>query len=146
MSVMMCPLPVNRETLRLRCAPLRVTLAVGCVPGVPRNRCTTLFQTPVPKEILYSGVTGNVVRMDVPDTPRMNPGYLVILSLRRISLLGGSTLITFFVDTHSARYQRDSFTAPQKTRLVQGCVRLLTDDNGPFAHTRQRRFFECGSY
>ena len=92
-----------------------------------------------------SGVFLNVVLIDVPDTPRMNPGYLVILSLRRISLLGGSTLITFFVDTHSARYQRDSFTAPQKTRLVQGCVRLLTDDNGPFAHTRQRRFFERGS-
>ena len=43
MSPLIRPLPVNRETLRLRCATLRVTIAVVGVPGAPRKPLQDVF-------------------------------------------------------------------------------------------------------
>jgi hypothetical protein len=79
MSPLIHPLPVIHEILH--CATkgtglFRMTVVFLAYPAYHAIHFTPFFPTPVRKEVLVSGESGNRVRIDVPDTPRIHPPNL----------------------------------------------------------------------
>jgi len=73
----LCPLSTRSFTAPRKARGLfRMTVVFLAYPAYHAIRFTPFFPTPVRKEVPVSGVSGNRVHIEVPDTPRIHPPNL----------------------------------------------------------------------